>query len=213
MAIPDIAVRKLFSTPLLLAHLDGADEINRALLAHFLPKPAQETGRRHTNLGGWQSEDNFHTLELPEAQRLCQMVTEVVSSATAVYAHGGLVEAQLAWRVNAWVNINPPGASNAMHGHAGAFWSAVYYVDDGGAGPDDGGELFFHDPRGLMPAMHDPLLKFRIEGCVTAGYTESLRPEPGLLVVFPSWLLHGVDPFHGVRPRVSVAFNFGAPTQ
>ena len=94
-----------------------------------------------------------------------------------------------------------------------AFWSAVYYVDDGGAGPDDGGELFFHDPRGLMPAMHDPLLKFRIEGCVTAGYTESLRPEPGLLVVFPSWLLHGVDPFHGVRPRVSVAFNFGAPTQ
>jgi hypothetical protein len=29
--------------------------------------------------------------------------------------------------------------------------------------------------------------------------------------VFPSWLLHAVDPFHGPRPRVSVAFNFGTP--
>jgi uncharacterized protein (TIGR02466 family) len=207
----DITVRKLFCTPLLLSHLDGAADMNSALLAHFLPKPALESGRRHSNLGGWQSEDNLQTLALPAAQRLCRMVTDVVNAATAIHVPGGLIEAALAWRTNAWVNINASGASNAVHGHAGAFWSAIYYVDDGGAGEEHGGELFFYDPRGLLPAMHDPLLRFRIEGCVSAGYTEKITPEPGMLLVFPSWLQHSVDPFFGTRPRVSVAFNFGTP--
>ena len=212
MSTSELIVHKLFSTPLLLTKIDEAAEINRDLLAHFLPKASEEAGRQHSNLGGWQSNDNFQTLELPSAQRLCRIVSEVVHSATAVYTPDGLVEATLPMRVNAWVNINQPGASNAMHGHAGAFWSAVYYVDDGDAGGANGGELFFHDPRGLLPAMHDPLLRFRIEGCVTAGYTEKITPQSGLLVVFPSWLLHAVDPFYGNRPRVSVAFNFGTPS-
>lgn len=211
MATSELTVHKLFSTPLLLTTLDDAENINRELLEYFLPKASAEAGRQLTNLGGWQSSDNFHALELPAAQRLCRAVTEVVNSATAIYTPGGLVESTLALRMNAWVNVNPPGASNVAHGHAGAFWSAVYYVDDGDAGGDNGGELFLHDPRGLLPAMHDPLLRFRIEGCVTAGYTEKVTPKSGLLAIFPSWLLHAVDPFHGTRPRVSVAFNFGTP--
>jgi uncharacterized protein (TIGR02466 family) len=211
MATTELQVRKLFSTPVLLTRLEQADAINDALLAHFLPRALEDQGRRHSNLGGWQSADNFHTLELPAAQALLSEVTQVVNSATALQTPNGLAEANLDWRVNSWVNVNPPGTSNALHGHPGAYWSAVYYVDDGDAGPDDGGELFFQDPRGVLPAMHDPLLRFRIEGCLTAGYIESIRPSPGMLVVFPSWLLHAVDPFHGPRPRVSVAFNFGTP--
>ncbi|MGV7211528.1 TIGR02466 family protein [Oxalobacteraceae bacterium A2-2] len=207
----ELQVHKLFSTPVLVTRLDEAPTINDALLAHFLPLARQRHGRRHSNLGGWQSDDDFHTLALPAAQALCRAVTRVVNSATALQTPGGLAPAALAWRVNAWVNVNPPGASNALHGHPGAYWSAVYYADDGGAGPDDGGALVFQDPRGVLPAMHDPLLRFRVEGCLSAGGIESIRPQPGMLVLFPAWLLHAVDPFHGPRPRVSVAFNFGTP--
>lgn len=210
-AVPELSVRKLFATPVILTRLADAQALNRALLDHFLPLARSGAGRRHSNLGGWQSADDFHTLALPAARALCREATRVVSAATAVQTPGGLVEADFAWRMNAWVNVNPPGASNALHGHPGAFWSAVYYVDDGGAGPEDGGQLFFQDPRGVLPAMHDPLLRLRVEDCLTAGYIEAIRPEPGLLVVFPAWLLHAVDPFRGVRPRVSVAFNFGTP--
>ena len=28
------------------------------------------------------------------------------------------------------------------------------------------------------------------------------------MVLFPSWLVHGVKPFQGTRPRISVACNF-----
>lgn len=212
MPMSEPQVRKLFATPIVLARLEEAEAVNAALLAHFLPLASEGAGRRHSNLGGWQSNDDFHTLDLPAAQTLYREVTRVVNSATAISTPNGLIEAAFDWRVNAWVNVNPPGASNALHGHPGAYWSAVYYVDDGGAGPDDGGELFFQDPRGVLPAMHDPLLRFRIEGCLSAGFSETIRPEPGLLVVFPSWLLHAVDPFRGPRPRVSIAFNFGTPT-
>lgn len=204
-------VRKLFATPIVIARIPDAAELNRALLAHFLPAARDQQGRRHTNIGGWQSQDDFNRLDLAAAKTLCREVTQVVNTATAIDTPNGLIEAAFDWRVNAWVNVNPPGASNALHGHPGAYWSAVYYVDDGGAGVDDGGELYFQDPRGVLPAMHDPLLRFRVEGCLSAGFTESIRPEPGMLVVFPAWLLHAVDPFRGDRPRVSIAFNFGAP--
>jgi uncharacterized protein (TIGR02466 family) len=211
MTAPEPTVRKLFATPIVLARIPDADALNAALLAHFLPLAREQEGRKHTNIGGWQSKDDFQTLDLPAAQTLLREVIAVVNTATAVSTPNGLIEAAFEWRVNAWVNVNPPGASNALHGHPGAYWSAVYYVDDGGAGEGDGGELFFHDPRGVLPAMHDPLLRFRVEGCLSAGYTESIRPEPGLVVIFPSWLLHAVDPFRGNRPRVSIAFNFGTP--
>lgn len=204
-------VRKLFATPIVIARIPGAADLNRALLAHFLPAAREQQGRRHTNIGGWQSQDDFNKLDLAAAQTLCREVTQVVNTATAIDTPNGLIEAAFDWRVNAWVNVNPPGASNALHGHPGAYWSAVYYVDDGGAGEGDGGELYFQDPRGVLPAMHDPLLRFRVEGCLSAGYIEAIKPRPGLLVVFPAWLLHAVDPFRGTRPRVSIAFNFGSP--
>jgi uncharacterized protein (TIGR02466 family) len=34
-----------------------------------------------------------------------------------------------------------------------------------------------------------------------------VRPEPGLLVLFPAYMWHGVEPFKGERPRLAVAFD------
>ncbi len=34
-----------------------------------------------------------------------------------------------------------------------------------------------------------------------------IAPEPGMMVVFPSWLQHCVHPFFGKLVRISVAFN------
>jgi hypothetical protein len=35
----------------------------------------------------------------------------------------------------------------------------------------------------------------------------TLRPEAGLMVLFPSYLPHMVYPHKGGRPRISIAFN------
>ena len=61
----------------------------------------------------------------------------------------------MTWHGNMWANINRSGHANEFHSHPGSFWSAVYYVDDGGipGNPALGGELEFMDPRGALPVM------------------------------------------------------------
>jgi uncharacterized protein (TIGR02466 family) len=34
-----------------------------------------------------------------------------------------------------------------------------------------------------------------------------LKPEPGVLALFPAYVWHGVEPFRSERPRVTVAFD------
>ncbi len=107
-----------------------------------------------------------------------------------------------------WANINRTGHGNEFHSHPGSFWSAVYYVDDGGidADPSLGGELEFMDPRGPGPAMYAPQLAYGSAG-LSVGANETVRPRSGRLVMFPAWLLHQVRPYKGTAQRISIAFN------
>jgi uncharacterized protein (TIGR02466 family) len=113
------------------------------------------------------------------------------------------------WHGNMWANVNRSGHGNEFHSHPGAFWSGVYYVDDGGidADPSLGGELEFMDPRGPLPAMNAPHLGYAMPGGLTGGATERIRPKAGRLVMFPSWMIHQVRPYQGTAERISIAFN------
>jgi uncharacterized protein (TIGR02466 family) len=114
-----------------------------------------------------------------------------------------------AWSVTAWANVNGPGDANICHYHPGAFWSGSYYVADGGCATDHslGGEFEMLDPRGAAPAMYAPALKFAGEDGQSVGAAETIRPRPGLLFLFPSWLFHQVRPYRGDGLRISIAFN------
>ena len=113
------------------------------------------------------------------------------------------------WQANMWANVNRAGHGNEFHSHPGSFWSAVYYVDDGGiaADPSLGGELEFMDPRGPGPAMYAPHLAFAMPGGLSAGANETVPPRAGRLVMFPAWVLHQVRPYRGSAERISIALN------
>jgi uncharacterized protein (TIGR02466 family) len=117
---------------------------------------------------------------------------------------------ELVWRVNSWANVNRQGHGNQFHTHPGAFWSATYYVDDGGIGADPslGGEFEIQDPRGVAPVMYAPGLTFPGPDGAALGEAQRLTPRAGMFVVFPSWLSHGVRPYRGTRERISIAINF-----
>ena len=57
--------------------------------------------------------------------------------------------------------------------------------------------------------MYAPALKFFGEDGASAGASETIRPRPGLLFLFPSWLFHQVRPNRGSHLRISIAFNLG----
>ncbi|MFJ3486343.1 TIGR02466 family protein [Pseudomonas sp. NPDC090202] len=205
---PDqIQITRLFPTPIASLRYPGFETLNTELKAIILARAEQCSGTLHSNQGGWQSSDDFPAWADEPGQRLLDFARELANQLSAVQSpEHGLVEARLAWTHNAWANINLHGHSNRLHGHPGAYWSAVYWVDAGDE--HQGGELEFLDPRGLTPSLAHPHLRMRIEGCLDAGFMKNITPRAGTLLMFPSWLLHSVSPYLGQRPRISVAFNF-----
>ena len=58
-----------------------------------------------------------------------------------------------------------------------------------------------------------PDLAFAMPGGQSIGASELVRPRPGLLLMFPSWLSHAVRPYRGDGVRISIAINMTpAPT-
>ena len=100
-----------------------------------------------------------------------------------------------------WANLNRRGDYNRSHTHTGNHWSSVYYVEPGKEVEDRplSGAIEFIDPR---PAIN----VYDIPG-ISQVSTWTIRPEAGMMLMFPSWLRHGVLPYEGEKVRLTIAFN------
>jgi len=195
----------LFGTPILIEELPGAEALNAELARTIAAREQSHPGTQHSNLGGWQSDWEMDRWGGVSAIKLLAIGRNTANRITTD-RQGRPVSVQ--WKANMWANINRTGHGNEFHSHPGSFWSAVYYVDDGGidADPTLGGELEFMDPRGPGPAMYAPQLAYGSAG-LSVGANETVRPRSGRLVMFPAWLLHQVRPYLGSAQRISIAFN------
>jgi len=192
--------RNLFGTPLLVKQI--ADEDMRAQLEDsILAKKVSDPGINRSNVGGgWHSDLKLLQWGGAAATKLLEHTVALVNANTQDVKADPEIQPQ--WTIEAWANVNEKGGANMRHIHGGCYWSAVYYVR---IDPGTGGELVLYDPRMPFLAMHAPTLRFRNAG----GEREvRLKPAPGLLIVFPSWLAHAVEPWHGDGTRISIALNF-----
>lgn len=101
-----------------------------------------------------------------------------------------------------WVNLLDTGGRQAMHNHANSFISGVAYLTPT---HPDARTVFMKSPGGTEFSF-----KNDHEGVVTGAYNAdkwiSPQPEPGDIVLFPSYLMHAVPPNPGER-RITLAFN------
>ena len=202
----EVSVVGTFPTPVVRRMLDDARALNRELRKTIFDRRAGQESTQHSNLGGWQSSWDLADWGGAAAARVIDEARRLAGRMTCDRA-GRPVETD--WLVNAWANVNRGGDGNEFHTHPGAFWSATYYVDDGGAGADPsvGGEFEIQDPRGVAPAMLAPRFGFAMPGGQSAGASELIPPRTGMILMFPSWLSHGVRPYRGSGVRISVAVN------
>src|SRR5919109_89470 len=156
-------IRSYFATPVIVATLPDADAINAELKRVILERERQDEGVRHSNLGGWQSSWDFEAWGGPPARRLLEAARELATRLTCDRAGKPV---RIAWKTNAWANVNRRSHGNEFHTHPGAYWSGTYYVDDGGIGGDHalGGAFEIQDPPGGAPAVYPPLLGFAVPG-------------------------------------------------
>jgi uncharacterized protein (TIGR02466 family) len=102
-----------------------------------------------------------------------------------------------------WVNVMEKGAVHAPHIHPHSVISGTYYV----SAPPRSGVIRFEDPRlGLMMAAPAKKQTARLEN----RRFVDIAPRTGMLLLWESWLRHGVEINAAARPRISVSFNYSA---
>jgi Flp pilus assembly protein TadD len=95
----------------------------------------------------------------------------------------------------AWsVQLNREGF-HVNHLHPQGWISSAYYVDV--------------PPEVQDPALKSGWLKFGETRFPVPGATPErfIQPQPGRLVLFPSYMWHGTNPIHGREPRLTIAFD------
>ncbi len=201
-----VEVTPLFPTPVVSIEVPDAANLNFELRRVIAEREKSHPSSQHSNLGGYQSSWDMDRWGGPAALRLLEIARDIAGRLTCDRAGKPV---RVVWKSNMWANVNRAGHGNEFHSHAGSFWSAVYYVDDGGIGADPGlgGELEFMDPRGVAPAMYAPQFTFAVPGGLSSGASETMPPRTGRMVMFPAWLLHAVRPYRGRDTRVSIALN------
>jgi len=187
-----------FATPIHQRRYPNLESFNAELRAKILALKDQSPGMQVSNVGGWHSEPNLlQIIGEPHASRLGQMFVECVKSAFDTMVDSP-IPFPTSHTIEAWANVNGRGDTNASHIHAGCPWSGVYYV---ATDANAAGELEFADPRTSALMITHPLNPFHATNAVRVA------PVPGMMVVFPSFLYHGVMPYRGEGPRISIAFN------
>ena len=205
---PKRQVGAVFETPVVVEEVANPAELNEALKAAILKRQAEHEGISISNIGGWHSDTAMLEWGGEAARALCQQIIALADDTTIdVKARQGR---RHRWAPEMWANVSPPGSSNRHHSHPGAYWSAVYYVDDGYGGSSDrelGGELVLYDPRMPMIRMTAPDLRFKGPDGSPDHDEIFIRPSAGRIVMFPSWLNHAVLPYQGHGTRISIAVN------
>jgi hypothetical protein len=110
---------------------------------------------------------------------------------------------RLGWSLKEmWVNVLDTGGRQAMHNHANSFISGVVYLTPT---HPDARTVFMKSPGGIDFAFKNDHAK-AVSGPYNADKWISPAPQPGDLVLFPSYLMHAVPPNPGER-RITLSFN------
>ena len=192
-----------FPTIISLMDVKNYKELNKSWIAEILRlKSEDQEGIVRSNVQGWHSTVDMHTRRefIPMGQQFLYQAVEVSKRL-------GFDDDAEPIIVNMWANVSPYGASNKSHNHANAILSLAYYLQ----APPDCGKVTFSDPRPqasvLLPPYSDSKPKPN-EMLKNVSY----EPIPGRCVMFPSWLVHEVQPnFTALKGddglRISVSAN------
>ena len=190
--------RELWPTLMLQRTLPGHEQANAVFESLIL-----EMDQRNAELTTGYRDQNLFAVEHPALGWLMQCIHK---SASDYCARSG-IDYPIDWTLQGWANVNRTGDYHDPHNHPHAYLSGTYYVrvPAGRATPANRNDvrpgcISFYDPRGVanMTAIRrDPQVEPEL----------TVQPQPGLLLMWPAFLLHYVHPNLSEQPRISISFN------
>jgi hypothetical protein len=187
-------ILRLFPIPFLRAKQTLEPQLVTDLAEHLIKRAT----RNNTS-----SKNLAHTEMLKPGDS--PLLEEVATRVTPKLVEFGvcLFGERLSWSIKEiWANVLDQGGRQAMHNHANSFASGIVYLTRSHPSsqtvfmraPGGVDFVFKNDHQGMRPN----------EFC--ADKWVSPAPEPGDMVLFPSYLMHAVPPNQGQR-RITLSFN------
>ena len=185
-----------FSTPVWSSKIENFEQINEELINYILDlKKNDPQGITKSNFNGWHSKD--FNLKDNAPQNFTKAISININK--AISDMGWDLKKQSVKIPSMWAIINEKKAFNQRHHHGNSDLSAAYYV----SAPIDCGDILFYDPR-PAPVFKHPTSK---SPNILNASVNSIKPENGMLVLFPSYLEHSVNPNNSSKKRIVISFN------
>ncbi len=180
----------LASTPLLRHGMVPNHEAINARLRPLLLEMAERIPDKGTNKAAgesyfsnkWLSARDLHAMADPAMRSLVGLIEKTANGVSWPGAGPG------ARRITAmWAIVSRKGLEGKPHKHSGLI-SGAYYVDAGDCDQDGNGAFAVYTEQGRQ-------------------LVRTIRPETGLMLMFPNTLWHGVLRYDSDKPRIVISFN------
>jgi hypothetical protein len=197
-------------------HEHLASALNNQLRRDAIEQSRSSAGVTVSNVGGFHSATT--TLDPSHGEAWYAPLATLLREALHAVHRDGLVDGFLieSLDLRGWLNVSSPACINMPHDHGAVAYSAVYFVDDGGApasslpsgwscgsDPQSGRPFYYHRAQQLsqweVPGGNSPRLA-RCAGELIfqtqhAAWTNryavfSVAPAPGTLYLFPAYMPH-----------------------
>ena len=152
------------------------------------------TGRNVSNRNGWQSIDGIerNPVFIRAMRQIRREFRDELIPFLGIKKDSAKIELH-----NSWANINYPGAWNAPHLHNGCFYSGVFFIHADGDEGDFRAIDTDHKIVSNFPASQQRIWE-----------SWPVAPKTGDLYLFPSGLMHMVEPNLTDKDRYSISFNW-----
>ena len=159
---------------------------NEDFTSWILGVKEKEKSVKKSNRGGWQSD-----LYKPDGE-FKPLVNEIVEFCKHLPLD--IKEIRIP---QLWVNVNKKGDWNVIHQHGTFHLAGTYYVKV----PKNSGNIVFRDPR--PSAISNLFMVNRFD----KGELKNVNLMEGLLMIWPSYLDHFVEPSQTDEERISISFD------
>jgi uncharacterized protein (TIGR02466 family) len=149
---------------------------------HYLINPKWMPDLNHKQPRGWESlQTKFESLVQKELVYHCVMP----SNWNKVHA------------CSAWTAIGEKGSYHTVHDHGPSNICSVTYLKVPEGQEDPEGQIYFVMHGQSYNVISPPKMQ-----------VFHVRPQKGMMIIFPSWMLHGVYPQgEGIRQTLNIDFN------
>ncbi len=198
-----MSVRGLFVTQLYEAQLDEPGLLEE--LAHSIRSLAtdDEAGKAWSREHGYKGYTSYASLnDLPRRDPAFADLARLLTRHAGKFATECGFDLTRKPRLDSlWVNLLKAGGHHSGHIHPHSVISGTFYVEV----PPAAGAIRFEDPR-LPLMMAAPKRREDVPQELAPFVT--VEPQPGLLLLWESWLRHEVLAGSGQSERLSISFNF-----